>query len=128
MIRDFPTVSYADTLEQIIRTARANLHIESLPVMDGNDKLIGIIRAEDLHRVLDADLEPHLVNAEDIVMKSPLCVSPELNLLEAMRDFGSRDIETLPVETGQGASRRLVGLLLRADVLSCYRREMLRAR
>ena len=128
MIRDFPTVSYADTLEQIIRTARANLHIESLPVMDGNDKLIGIIRAEDLHRVLDADLEPHLVNAEDIVMKSPLCVSPELNLLEAMRDFGSRDIETLPVETGQGSSRRLVGLLLRADVLSCYRREMLRAR
>ena len=94
--------------------------------MDADERLIGIIRAEDLHRVLDADLEPHLVNAEDIVMKSPLSVSPELNLLEAMRDFGSRDIETLPVETGTGSSRRLVGLLLRADVLSRYRREMLR--
>jgi CIC family chloride channel protein len=127
MIRNFPTVSYADTLEQIIRVARENLHIESLPVMDADERLIGIIRAEDLHRVLDADLEPHLVNAEDIVMKSPLSVSPELNLLEAMRDFGSRDIETLPVETGKGTSRRLVGLLLRADVLSRYRLEMLRA-
>ncbi len=127
MIRNFPTVSYADTLEQIIRVARENLHIESLPVMDADERLIGIIRAEDLHRVLDADLEPHLVNAEDIVMKSPLSVSPELNLLEAMRDFGSRDIETLPVETGTGTSRRLVGLLLRTDVLSRYRREMLRA-
>ena len=126
MIRNFPTVFYADTLEQIIRVARENLHIESLPVMDADERLIGIIRAEDLHRVLDADLEPHLVNAEDIVMKSPLSVSPELNLLEAMRDFGSRDIETLPVETGKGSSRRLVGLLLRADVLSRYRREMLR--
>ena len=128
MIRNVPTVSYADTLEQIIRVARANLHIESLPVMDVDNKLIGIIRAEDLHRVLDADLEPNLVNAEDIVMKSPLSVSPELNLLEAMRDFGSRDIETLPVETGTGSGRRLVGLLLRADVLSRYRREMLQSR
>ena len=125
MIRNFPTVSYTDSVDQIMRVARANLHIESLPVMDADDKLIGIIRAEDLHRVLDADLAPHLVNAEDIVMKSPLSVSPELNLLEAMRDFGSRDVETLPVETGKGASRRLVGLLLRADVLSRYRREML---
>ena len=128
MIRNVPTVSYADTLEQIIRVARANLHIESLPVMDADNKLIGIIRAEDLHRVLDADLEPNLVNAEDIVMKSPLSVSPELNLLEAMRDFGSRDIETLPVETGTGSGRRLVGLLLRADVLSRYRLEMLQSR
>ncbi|OUT64798.1 MAG: hypothetical protein CBB70_11975 [Planctomycetaceae bacterium TMED10] len=128
MIRNVPTVSYADTLEQIIRVARANLHIESFPVMDADNKLIGIIRAEDLHRVLDADLEPNLVNAEDIVMKSPLSVSPELNLLEAMRDFGSRDIETLPVETGTGSARRLVGLLLRADVLSRYRREMLQSR
>jgi CIC family chloride channel protein len=128
MIRNFPTVSYTDSVDQIMRVARANLHIESLPVMDADDKLIGIIRAEDLHRVLDADLAPHLVNAEDIVMKSPLSVSPELNLLEAMRDFGSRDVETLPVETGKGPSRRLVGLLLRADVLSRYRREMLRIR
>ncbi len=128
MIRNVPTVSYADTLEQIIRVARANLHIESLPVMDADNKLIGIIRAEDLHRVLDANLEPNLVNAEDIVMKSPLSVSPELNLLEAMRDVGSRDIETLPVETGTGSDRRLVGLLLRADVLSRYRREMLQSR
>ena len=49
--------------------------------------------------MLDADLEPHLVNAEDIVMKSPLSVSSELNMLEAMRDFGSWDVETLPVES-----------------------------
>ena len=128
MIRNFPTVSYTDSVDQIMQVARGNLHIESLPVMDAEDQLIGIIRAEDLHRVLDADLAPHLVNAEDIVMKSPLSVSPELNLLEAMRDFGSRDMETLPVETGKGPSRRLVGLLLRADVLSRYRREMLRLR
>jgi CBS domain-containing protein len=73
-------------------------------------------------------MSPTLVNAEDIVMMSPLSVSPDENLLEAMRDFGSRDVETLPVETGEGDSRRLIGLLLRSDVLSRYRREMLHKR
>ena len=128
MIRDFPTVAHTDNVNQIVRVARANIHIESLPVMDGEGKLIGIIRPEDLHRVLDSDLSPMLVNAEDIVAKSPLAVSPDENLLEAMRDFGTRDVDTLPVETGVGPSRRLIGLLLRSDVLSRYRREMLRRR
>ncbi|HUS38248.1 MAG TPA: CBS domain-containing protein [Pirellulales bacterium] len=65
---------------------------------------------------------------DDIALTSPLSVSPNANLLEAMRDFGSRDVETLPVETGRGDSRQLVGLLLRSDVMSRYRQEMLRIR
>lgn len=35
----------------IIRVARENTHIESLPVMDDAGNLVGIIRSEDLHRV-----------------------------------------------------------------------------
>jgi CBS domain-containing protein len=58
-------------------------------------------------------------------MKAPVSVSPDENLLEAIRDFGSRDVETLPVEIGSGKSRRLIGLLLRADVMRRYREEML---
>ena len=96
--------------------------------MGDDGKLIGIIRPEDLHRVLDSDISTSLLNADDIAMTSPLAVSPDDNLLEAMRDFGSRDIETLPVETGQGQSRQLIGLLLRSDVMSRYRKEMLRRR
>ena len=34
-------------------------------------------------------------------------------------------VETLPVEVGQDDSRRLVGLLLRSDVMRRYRKEML---
>ena len=88
--------------------------------------MLGIIRPEDLHRVLDSDISPMLLNAEDIALTSPLSVSPDANLLEAMRDFGSRDVDTLPVETGRGDNRQLVGVLLRADVMSRYRQEMLR--
>ena len=113
---------------EIVRIARANPDIESLPVKDEEDRLIGIIRPEDLHRVLDSDISPQLINAEDIVMRSPISVSPAANLLEALRDFGSRDVDTLPVEVGKGDARRLVGLLLRADVMKRYRSELLRHR
>ncbi len=125
MIRNFPTLKSGDNAAQIIRIARKNPEIESLPVLGADGKLVGIIRAEDLHRVLDSDLMPELVNAEDIALRAPLSVHPAANLIEAMRDFGARDVETLPVEVGAGESRRLVGLLLRADVMRRYRQEML---
>ncbi len=125
MVRRFPTLSPADNAIEIIRIAREHPDIESLPVMSDDGKLIGIIRAEDLHRVLDSDISPALVNAEDIALRTQLSVHPAQNLLEAMRDFGARDVETLPVEVGQGENRRLVGLLLRADVIRRYRHEML---
>lgn len=125
MIRNFPTVRHTDNVTEIIRVAQQNSHIESLPVMNAEGKLIGIIRPEDLHRVLDSEMPPHLLNADDIALTSPLSVSPDENLLEALRDFGSRDVETLPVETGPANKRRLVGLLLRSDVMRRYREEML---
>ena len=127
MVRRFPTLRPSDNAAEIIRIARRHPEIESLPVM-ADGKLIGIIRAEDLHRVLDSDLQPELVNAEDIALRAPLSVHPAENLIEAMRDFGARDVETLPVEVGVGESRRLVGLLLRADVMRRYRQEMLQNR
>jgi len=128
MIRHFPTVKHTDNVAEIVRVAQANSHIESLPVMNEEGRLIGIIRPEDLHRVLDSDLPPQLVNAEDIALAAPLSVEPNENLLEALRDFGTRDTETLPVESGRGPARRLVGLLMRSDVMRRYRQEMLRRR
>ena len=124
MIREFPALKHSDTVHEIIRVARANAHIESLPVME-DGKFVGIIRSSDLHRILDTDVAPHLVNAEDIASRSPVSVSPSENLVEALRDFGTRDVETLPVEVGTGPNRRLVGLLLRNDVMRRYREEVL---
>ena len=125
MVREFPTLPQNANVHDIIRVARDNPHIESLPVMDQAGKLIGIIRPSDLHRVLDSDVSPHLVNAEDIALRTQISVSPSENLIEALRDFGTRDVETLPVEIGKGEARRLVGLLLRSDVMKRYRQEIL---
>jgi len=126
MIRDFPTVQPRDNLTEIVRVAREHPHIESLPVMTDHGELIGIIRPGDLQRVLDSDVPPHLVNAEDIAMTSPLAIRTNANLIEALRDFGAADIESLPVRSPVVDSPRIVGLLLRSDVMNRYRQEMLR--
>ena len=126
MVRDFPTVKHSDNVTEIVRVAQDHAHFESLPVMNDDGKMIGIIRAEDLHRVLDSDMPPQLVNASDIALAAPLSVSPNENLLEALRDFGTRDIETLPVEAGRPGNKVLIGLLMRSDVMQKYREEMLR--
>jgi CIC family chloride channel protein len=128
MVRYFPTVRHSDNLAEIVRIARANSHIESLPVMDQDGKLLGIIRSGDLHRVLDTEMPAQLVNAYDIVQRTTISVDPNENLLEALRDFGASDLETLPVQEGSGDQRRLVGLLLRSDAMRRYREEMLRPR
>ena len=128
MIRHFPTVRHNDNLTEIVRVARENPHIESLPVTDEEGELVGIIRPSDLQRALETDVSPYLVNAEDISMMLPFAVPTNANLLEALRDFGASDIETLPVESSVGGTRRVVGLLLRSDVMRRYREEMLRKR
>jgi len=128
MIRDFPTVRQTDNLTEIVRIARQNPHIESLPVRDDVGKVVGIIRPGDLQRVLDSDIAPQLVNAGDIAFTAPIALRPSDNLIEALRDFGASDIESLPVEIGRDESRQVVGLLLRSDAMRRYRKEMLRRR
>jgi len=131
MIRYFLNVRHSDNVSEIVRVARKNAHIESLPMTNDENQLIGIIRPAGLHRVLDSDVDPHLVFAEDIAIQASLTVSPNENLLEALHDFGTHDIETLPVESGEGDARHMIELLLlllRADVMRCCREEMLRRR
>ncbi|MCH7689371.1 MAG: chloride channel protein, partial [Planctomycetes bacterium] len=66
MIRDFPAVKPTDNLTEIIRVAEENSHFESLPVIDNENRLLGIIRPEDLHNMLDSDMPPQLLNAGDM--------------------------------------------------------------
>ncbi len=128
MIRKFPTARQTDNVTEIIRLARAHPDVESLPVMNEEGELVGIIRPVDLHRVIDSDLLPHMLNADDIAWTSPRTVAADATLLEALRDFGAADVETLPVVSGRGKSQRLVGMLQRSDVMRRYRRELLRRR
>ncbi len=129
MITSFPSVKESATLREIVEAATRHPHVENLPVMSEDGALLGVIRTEDLHRLLDSDMQPSLVRAHDIVQPPPTRLHPDDNLLEALRSFGMReDVESLPVEVPTGDGTRLVGLLPRWSVMRRYRQEMLKHR
>ena len=58
-----------------------------------------------------------------------ICPAANMQIQEthsSLRDFGSRDVEMLPVECDTGNQRRVVGILLRSEVMRRYRMELLR--
>ncbi len=127
MIVNFATVPEDATMADIIKVATENPKMENLPVMNSAGQFQGVIRAEDLHRLLDSDMSSSLLRAHDIVQPAPTRLSPEENLLDAMQGFGyAQEVESLPVVIVSEGEPRLIGMLPRSRVMRRYRQEMLR--
>ncbi len=95
-----------------------------LPVLDGNQGLIGIIRFQDCRPVY---AQPHMQDtmvAEDIMTKNAPIVEEKESLDEVLKLFELVDVDTLPVVNDE-AQRTYVGLIRHEDVLRRYRREVL---
>ncbi|KFA87948.1 CBS domain-containing protein, partial [Archangium violaceum] len=85
----------------------------TLPVLDGNGHLYGIIQVDQLRDIWrDEVLHPMLV-ASDLARKVPL-LSPDMDLAHALHLMDQEDVEALPVEGPPGA--RTCGLLTRTVV------------
>lgn len=125
MLKHFPIVRPGHHVKEIIAMAKKHPHLERLPMLDDNEKFVGFIYPEELSRILEGDIFPELVCADDLAVHKSMSVKSYENLLEALSDFGSSDVELLPVEEGRGESRKLVGLLLRSHVMQRYRQELL---
>ncbi len=128
MLRNFPSVKQTDPVTEVVRVARANSSMAVLPVVNEENRLVGVIRPEAIRVLLESDISTQLVNADDLAEQAPASVSPSDNLIEAMREFGVGDLDVLTVETVTTKSRRLVGILLLSDVMRRYREELLRVR
>ena len=105
----------------VAATGRARMH--SLPVVDEDDTLIGVINYPDLRdAMLDrGDLAGVLV-AMDLAEPSETA-SPDQPLRDALRMMNARARDALPVV--DPATNRYVGMLSRADLLAAYERELL---
>lgn len=92
------------------------------PVVDEDERFIGIISVGDLARIAleRAELTGVIVAAD--IAKPSQTLSPEDSLLDAVRRMGVRGVASLPVidpRTG-----RLLGILARSHVLSVYERTL----
>ncbi len=92
--------------------------IRHLPVVEGSEFLglvtEGVLRQASLLSIIDK------VSIEDVMIKSPITISPEASIEEAARLIFTHKIGGLPVVKG----KKLVGIITAVDVLQAFVRLM----
>jgi CIC family chloride channel protein len=90
-----------------------------LPVVDGHDRLIGVVALQDLKEFLSSGEELSAVIAYDVMRPPPRCVMPNQRLLEVLPAVLESELRNIPVVSGFNENR-LIGSLNRAEVLSVF--------
>jgi CBS-domain-containing membrane protein len=133
MTRDVVAVRKDAQFKDIVRVMRAR-RFSALPVLDDEDKVIGVVSEDDLlvrEGLRTADGGPRFLfrHADRVkaggltaagLMTSPaVTIRPEAGVAEAARTLHSRHVKRLPVVARDG---RIVGIVSRADLLGVYDR------
>ncbi|HTY07485.1 MAG TPA: chloride channel protein [Gemmatimonadales bacterium] len=117
------TIPAEATLEDIKRLIHESRQT-TFPVTDGSGSLLGMLSSVALREALaDGAALGGLVMAADLVTPEVDPVTTDDTLLTALRRFGKRDADALPV-VDAGHRERLVGLLNRQDLLGAYERAL----
>jgi len=88
-----------------------------LPVVDAQNKLLGLVALQDLKEYLGAGSELSAVIAADIMRPSPPCLRPGQKLLDALPVLLASEQRNVPV-VNTLAEFRLVGSMPRAEALA----------
>ncbi len=88
--------------------------ITSLPVVDADRKLVGILTSSDLFRMVVEEMVGEAIPVKAWMTSEPETITPETTLLEVHRVMGVKRIRSLPVMEGN----KLVGIVTRTDLLS----------
>jgi CBS domain-containing protein len=98
----------------------ASLMIEgfgAVPVVDAEDRLLGIVSEHDLMAALDDGKKLGAVTASDIMTCNPYSIHPEAMLPTLIHVLRASDLIRVPVVD---ADDKLVGIIARRDVLRAY--------
>jgi CIC family chloride channel protein len=123
MTRDVISVKedlpFPDLLEELRRHP-----FSSLPVMDGDGRLAGVLGYSELRDVLTSEPPDRSLAARDLMRAPPPVCYPEDTLTDVTETFRLANIGRLPVVTRE-APDRLVGVVSHTDVLAAYERLVL---
>ena len=89
----------------------------SVPIVDGNSKLIGIVSEFDLLKALRKGKNLEEVMAGDIMTESPVSVTQDTNVLTLMDVLQNNHLIRVPVVDSTG---KLIGIVARRDLLRGY--------
>ncbi len=125
---EFGSMTVKQVMEKNVQCARlttkgdvmASLMIEgfgSVPVIDGQRKLAGIVSEHDLLAAMDDGHQLGALTAGDIMTANPYSVRPETTLGTLVHVLRASDLVRVPVVD---ANDKLIGIIARRDVLRTY--------
>lgn len=120
--RDPDVIQEAAPVRQILGKIRDSPQ-SGFPVVTPELEFTGMLGYQQVARALEEGLID-VVIAADLQLPEEEWVVPGDTLLVAMRKMNLRDVDLLPVVEARG-SRRLVGLLSRADIMEAYQTRLL---
>ncbi|MFO7932228.1 MAG: chloride channel protein [Desulfosalsimonas sp.] len=97
------------------------------PVMDENDRMVGIFSSTDVRSVLFAPEIEHLVVMRDIATTDVISTTASEDLNSVLQKMTVKNIDSLPV-VSEDDSRVLLGMLHRRDLIEFYNRQVQRLR
>ncbi len=113
-----PPLRETVSIQEIANRFLANSN-NFLPVVDGKNKLIGIVALQDLKDFLHDNQDLAGVIALDLMRPPPRCLTPGQRLLDALPLILESEIRNIPVVT-TASEYRLVGSLPRSQVLALF--------
>ena len=93
------------------------------PVVDDAGKLTGIFSVNDIRRILDEEIPPGLVCANDIATSRVVTVTPDDPMNTTLQLMSSRGLEEIPV-VDKSDSSKVLFMLTRRVLLARYAREL----
>lgn len=87
-----------------------------LPVVDANDRLIGVVALHDLKNFLNTEFELNGVIAADVMREPPACLTPNQHLADVLPMLLASELRNVPV-VNTLTEYKLIGTVLRAEAL-----------
>ena len=87
-----------------------------LPVVDSNQRLVGVVALHDLKNFLHTDFELNSVIAADVMRDPPACLTPTQHLSDVLPVLLASELRNVPV-VNTLAEYRLIGAVSRSEAL-----------
>jgi CIC family chloride channel protein len=117
-----PSTSFASVRQLLLASPHA-----TLPVRDADGRIVGLLTAEHLRKVMGDHHLDQLVVASDVCTQ-PVWLYPDDDLARAQQLFRMSGCPQVPVLESNGEDNALIGMLDYLDLMRAYEQEIARRR
>ncbi len=114
MIPDPITIGDSNSIQDAIEVMKTN-SIRHLPVVDGQQRLLGLVTLVDLKQALIPSMLGDL-SLSDLIIRDPICVAPDDDVELAAQMIYKHKISGMPVVR----SGKVVGIITDSDILRAF--------